>query len=418
MGRQPIITPGLVMECSTANRDEEGRPMPSEGQDSIVFSLFLIFTGAALLATLALFARQALPVAYIVLGVFVGPSGLALVSDPSLIQEMSQEGIIFLLFLLGLDLAPKRLLRMLPKTTLVTLGTSFGFAVVGTMVALLFGFTFIECVLIGATMMFSSTIIGLKLLPTTALHHQHTGEIIIGILLLQDLIAISLLLLLEGLSTTDSPWRGFGLVFVSLPILLGFSLLFARWVLLKLIRKFDKIREYIFLTAIGWCLGIAQLAEFIGLSHTIGSFVAGVALANSPIAMYIAESLKPLRDFFLVMFFFSLGASFDLGVMPEILLPALLLAVLIMVGKPWLFQWFLQRVEEPPPLSREVGVRLGQASEFSLLIALLALERELIGHQASYLVQATTLVTFVLSTYAVILNYPTPVAISDRLRRD
>lgn len=392
--------------------------MTLEGQDPIIFSLFLIFTGAALLATLALYARQALPVAYILLGILVGPSGFAIIIDPGVIEEMSQVGIIFLLFLLGLDLAPRRLLHMLPKTTLVTLGTSLAFAGVGAMVAWLFQFTVNESLLIGAAMMFSSTIVGLKLLPTTALHHQHTGEIIIGILLLQDLIAIAILLLLEGFSKTDSPLHGFGLVLIELPALLGFALLFARWFLIKLIRKFDKIREYIFLTAIGWCLGIAELADFIGLSHTIGAFIAGVALANSPIAMYITESLKPLRDFFLVMFFFSLGASFDLGVMPDILFPAILLAGLTLWGKPWLFGWFLQRVKEVPALSREVGVRLGQASEFSLLIAILALERELIGDQASYLVQATTLLTFVVSTYAVILNYPTPVAISDRLRRD
>lgn len=392
--------------------------MTLEGQDPIIFSLFLIFTGAALLATLALYARQALPVAYIVLGILVGPSGFAIVIDPGVIEEMSQVGIIFLLFLLGLDLAPRRLLHMLPKTTLVTLGTSLTFAGVGALVAWIFQFTLRESLLIGAAMMFSSTIVGLKLLPTTALHHQHTGEIIIGILLLQDLIAIAILLLLEGFSKTDSALYGFGLVLIELPALLGFALLFTRWFLIKLIRKFDKIREYIFLTAIGWCLGIAELADFVGLSHTIGAFIAGVALANSPIAMYITESLKPLRDFFLVMFFFSLGASFDLGVMPDILFPAVILAAFVLWGKPWSFDWFLQRVREAPALSREVGVRLGQGSEFSLLIAILALDRGIIGDQASYLVQATTLLTFVISTYAVILNYPTPVAISDHLRRD
>lgn len=392
--------------------------MTLEGQDPIIFSLFLIFTGATLLATLALYARQALPVAYIVLGILVGPSGFAIVIDPGVIEEMSQVGIIFLLFLLGLDLAPRRLLHMLPKTTLVTLGTSLVFAGVGALVAWIFQFTLRESLLIGAAMMFSSTIVGLKLLPTTALHHQHTGEIIIGILLLQDLIAIAILLLLEGFSKTNSALYGFGLVLIELPALLGFALLFARWFLIKMIRRFDKIREYIFLAAIGWCLGIAELADFIGLSHTIGAFIAGVALANSPIALYITESLKPLRDFFLVMFFFSLGAGFDLAVMPDILLPAVILAILVLWGKPWLFDWFLQRVRELPALSREVGVRLGQASEFSLLIAILALDRELIGDRASYLVQATTLLTFIVSTYAVILNYPTPVAVSDRLRRD
>lgn len=387
-------------------------------RELIVFSLFLIFTGAALLATLALYARQALPVAYIVLGILLGPSVLGLLADAQLIRQMAEVGIIFLLFLLGLDLAPLDLLRMLRKATLVTVGTSLIFALLGGALALAFGFGWGEAALVGGGMMFSSTIIGLKLLPTTALHHQHTGEVIISILLLQDLIAIVILLLLEGFSGQGASLQSFLLLLIGLPASLGFAFLFSRYVLLKLIRKFDKIREYIFLTAIGWCLGMAQLATLLGLSHEMGAFIAGVSLATSPIAFYIAESLKPLRDFFLVLFFFSLGAGFDLHILLEVLVPALLLAVLMMSIKPWVFRWFLLRIQEQPRLAMEVGVRLGQVSEFSLLIAVLALDSGLVGQQASYLVQAATVLTFVASTYFVVLNYPTPVAISDRLRRD
>jgi Kef-type K+ transport system membrane component KefB len=307
---------------------------------------------------------------------------------------------------------------MLRKATLVTVGTSLVFAFIGIGLAWIFGYSLVECLLIGATTMFSSTIIGLKLLPTTALHHQHTGEVIISILLLQDLIAIALLLLLEGFGGNGSSLTALSLLFIALPALLGFAFLFARYVLIKLIHRFDRIREYIFLTAIGWCLGIAVLASSLGLSQEIGAFIAGVSLATSPIAVYIAESLKPLRDFFLVMFFFSLGAGFDLKVVQEVLLPTILLAGLVMLGKPWIFHWFLQRTGEAPKLSMEVGIRLGQVSEFSLLVAVLGLEKGLIGSQASYLVQTTTLLTFIASTYFVVLNYPTPIAISDHLRRD
>lgn len=386
--------------------------------EPIVFSLFLIFTGAALLATLALYARQALPVAYIVLGMLFGPYGLEFITDATTVRQMSQVGIIFLLFLLGLDLTPGDLLRMLRKATLVTVGTSLVFALIGGGITWLFGFSLAECLLSGAAMMFSSTIIGLKLLPTTALHHQHTGEVIISILLLQDLMAIALLLVLQGFSGGESSLPELGLLLITLPALLGFAFLFARYVLIKLIHKFDQIREYIFLTAVGWCLGIAELASLLGLSQEIGAFIAGVSLATSPIALYIAENLRPLRDFFLVMFFFSLGAGFDLRILSEVLVPTVLLAGLVMVGKPWTFSWFLKLAGEAPKLSMEVGVRLGQVSEFSLLVAVLAMERGLMGSTASYLVQATTVLTFVASTYFVVLNYPTPVAISDRLRRD
>jgi len=156
----------------------------------------------------------------------------------------------------------------------------------------------------------------------------------------------------------------------------------------------------------------------MGLSAEIGAFIAGVTLASSPIALFIAESLKPLRDFFLVLFFFSLGAGFDLGMIEEVLLPAVLLAAALMLAKPVVFRYLLQRTGESEQRSREVGYRLGQMSEFSLLLAVLAADLHVIGNQASYLIQLATLLTFLVSSYLVVLRFPTPIAVSDELRRD
>lgn len=169
---------------------------------SILFSIFLIFTGAAVLATVALYARQSVIVAYILLGMAIGPSSLGLVGDVTLLQELSHVGIVFLLFLLGLNLHPQDLWNMFRKATVVTLISSLLFAVLGIMTGQLFGYSITESIVIGATMMFSSTIIGLKLLPSTVLHHQHTGEIIISVLLLQDLIAIVIMLVLHAMANT------------------------------------------------------------------------------------------------------------------------------------------------------------------------------------------------------------------------
>jgi Kef-type K+ transport system membrane component KefB len=353
-----------------------------------------------------------------VLGVLLGPWGLKLVSDAALIREIAEFGIVFLLFLLGLDLQPQELLRLVKKTTLVTLISSLAFAAVGLAVSMSFGFSLQESLLIGGAMTFSSTIIGLKLLPTTVLHHQRSGEIIISILLLQDLIAIVMLLLLQG-SGHESMSIGTMLrPVLALPVVFGLALLLARYLLLPLIRRFDKIREYIFLMAIGWCLGMAELAGVLGLSTEIGAFIAGVTLASNPISLYIAESLKPLRDFFLVMFFFSLGAGFDLGMIPEVLLPASLLAGLAVLIKPPVFRWLLRRTGESDQRSHEIGYRLGQMSEFSLLIAVLAFELGVIQQRASYLIQLATLITFLFSSYLVVRRFPTPIAVSDALRRD
>lgn len=370
------------------------------------------------MATVALYARQALLVGYIVLGIVAGPWGLKLISDLSLIEDIAHVGIIFLLFLLGLNLYPQKLLELLRETTVVTCMTSVIFTALGWGVAFAFGFEPRECLLIGLATMFSSTIIGLKLLPTTVLHHRHTGEIIISILLLQDVIAIVVLLVLHGLERGDVPLIDVGLLLIGLPLLVIVSYLAERFVLIKLIQRFDKIQEYIFLLAVGWCLGIAEFANVFGLSYEIGAFVAGVAMATSPISRFIAESLKPLRDFFLVMFFFALGAGLDLGVVPDVLWTAVSLAGLVLLIKPILFKIMLAHEAGTERLAWEIGWRLGQMSEFSLLIAFLGLETGIIAPQAAYVIQLATLITFIGSSYLIVLRYPTPIAVSERLRRD
>jgi Kef-type K+ transport system membrane component KefB len=386
--------------------------------DSIIFSIFLVFTGAAVLAALALFARQSLLVAYILLGGMAGPWGLKLVDDPEIIRQIGHIGIIFLLFLLGLNLQPAQLMRMLREAIVVTVISSLVFGVIGATISLAFGFSLYESLITGSVMMFSSTIIGLKLLPTTALHHRHVGQVMISILLLQDIFAIGILLFLEGFSQTGMEWKQVGTLAVALPLLVVFSLLFERYILQRLMRRFDTIQEYVFLTAIGWCLGMAQLAEILGLSYEIGAFIAGVALATNPIALFISENFKPLRDFFLIMFFFSLGAGFNIAILPEVIIPASIIAMAMLVCKPVVFARLLRRSGETAGLSKETGTRLGQVSEFSLMIAVLALNTGAIGAKASYLIQTTTLLTFIVSAYVIMLSYPTPIAVSDRLRKD
>ena len=379
---------------------------------------FLIFTGSAVVASLALFGRQPLLVAYILLGAVMGPHGLAWVTDVDLISEIASVGIIFLLFLLGLDMQPQALGRVLRQVTHITLISSLLFAAVGFGVAYLFEYSMLECIIIGTSMMFSSTIIGIKLLPTTVLHHKHSGELMIGMLLMQDFLAIFvLLMLISGLDGGDSLIT-FGKSIVALPLIIGGAVLVVRYVLQPLFARFDRIGEYVFLMAIGWCLGVAELAEFVGLSREIGAFIAGISLATSPISQYIALNLKPLRDFFLILFFFSLGGGFDLSLIPQIAIPALILAALMLALKPTVYQALLRGQSESQSLSWDIGFRLGQNSEFSLLIAYVAFNTQLIGNNASHLIQAAAIITFLISSYIVVFNFPNPIATSGKLRRD
>ncbi len=383
--------------------------------ESLLFPFFLIFSGAAVFSTVALSLKQPLLVAYIFLGIVIGPFGFQLIDDASLLSDIAEFGIIFLLFLLGLDMQPKKLATTLRKTFLVTLASSVVFVGFGFGTGLLFGFSLLESLVIGFSMIFSSTIIGIKLLPTTVLHQKHMGELMVGILLMQDFIAIFILVFLDAGDVEQSTAL---LMLIAFPGLVVFAYLATRFALIPLIARFDHFREYIFLLAIGWCLGVAELAVAIGLSAEIGAFIAGVSLATNPISQYIAENLKPLRDFFLILFFFSLGARFNIALIEVIAAPAIVLALVALIVKPIVFRFLLHRFSERNRLAWDAGLRLGQISEFSLLIAFVAASSGMIGEPVSLVIQAAAIITFLVSSYIVVMYCPTPIASNPKLRRD
>jgi Kef-type K+ transport system membrane component KefB len=387
-------------------------------QHDVIFFIFLIFMGATILGTIVLSFRQSLLIAYMFSGILLGPYGLKYISNVEMVRSIGDVGILFLLFLLGLHLPPQKLGHMLKKISVVGVVSSIVFFILGYALGWGFGFPLQDNLIIGLGLMFSSTIIGIKLLPTTVLHHQHTGELMISVLLWQDLLAILILLIINVLGGDGSFIAELSFVALGFPLVLLIVYLLYKFVLLPLLTRFSRIKEYVFLVAIAWCLCIAELASFFGLSHEVGAFIAGVSLAASPIALYIAESLKPVRDFFLVMFFFSVGAGFDLHYLPVIILPACVMAVGVFLLKPVVYRWLLVRIGEDKNSSWEVGFRLGQVSEFALIIAFLALTSGLVSMQASYLLQAGFILSSILSSYFVVMKYPTPVAMSERLRRD
>ena len=387
-------------------------------ETGITFTFVAIFLGAAVLSSLALYARQPIIIAYIALGVALGPFGLGVVSDMELVSGAGHVGIILLLFLLGLDMKPSALWNSLRQSTLVAVLSTLVFALAGYSISRAFSFSHLDSLLIGAALVFSSTIIGIKLLPTTVLHHKHLGELMIALLLFQDVIAIIVLVVMESVGAGDYSVRNLLMPLVTLPILALVSWVSVKSVLLTLIKRFDRYHEYIFLLSIGWCLGMAELAIWMGLSAEIGAFVAGVSIASSPIAQYIAISLKPLRDFFLVVFFFSVGSGLDLQALPRVALPAVAMATLFLLLKPLVYQWLVRGVFEEPKLAWNLGLRLGQCSEFSLLIAFLGTAKGLLSADAATVIQACTILTLLVSSYLVVLRLPNPIAISDHLRRD
>jgi len=385
--------------------------------ENIIFQFVLIFSGAAIFATVFLYLKQPVILAYIGFGIVAGPWGLALIEKPEYIEQLSHIGVILLLYLLGINLKPDRLFHLFSNTAVVTLFTSLTFLLVVSLIAYAFGFSLIESLIIGAALMFSSTIISLKLIPTTTLHHKHTGEMMTSVLLMQDVIAIILILILTG-GQGENVGTTIVLLLVKLVVLMLFAYVLVKYVVNGLFMRFDIIQEYVFLMALAWGLFGAGIAHYIGLSYEMGAFVAGVAFASSPISMVVAETLKPLRDFFLILFFFSIGAQFNFLVTQHVLLAGVVISLAIVIIKPFVFKKGFQFIGEDKDFSQELGVRLGQGSEFSLLVVYSALASGLISMRASYLVQMVVMLTFILSTYWVVLKYRTPISSTMKNRMD
>lgn len=385
--------------------------------ENIIFQLAAIVVGSGLLATLFLFARQPIILAYIAIGVLIGPNSLGLINDANNIENIAHLGVVLLLFLVGLSLQPGKLIALFSRTTLLTFGTSGLFALGSFLFVWLLSFPLFESLTIGAAMMFSSTVVALKLIPTTTLHHKRIGEVMTSVLLLQDILAIIVLLFITGKSG-DQMLPAFGLLMVKLIILALLAFAGVRYLIIPLLRRFSGIQEYTFLITLAWCLLITESAHRLGLSYEMGAFIGGISVASSPVALVIAEHLKPLREFFLILFFFSIGAKLEFPVPYWILFSSLLLGIMLIFLKTYVFRHAFLLIGESGKLSKELGIRLSQASEFSILIAFSGLLSGVLSAEGAMFLQLTTIVTFVGSTYWVVLRYPTPVSAGPDLRQD
>jgi glutathione-regulated potassium-efflux system ancillary protein KefC len=386
--------------------------------EEFFFDLSIILVGSALLSSLAVMLKQPIIVAYIVCGIVVGPWGLGWVENVRFMEVISHLGITLLLFLAGLYLHPQKLIHLFKKATIITFANCVISFCAGFLIPLAFRFPLIDCLCIGLAAMFSSTILVVKLLPTTDLHHRHMGAVCIGILILQDLLAVAVLAFIRCLGAPDGAILSFTLLSLKLAGFVGLLVAFEYYILRKVMKRVERLHEALFILGLAWCFGVASISDNMGLFHETGAFFSGVVLARHKIAGFISEELKPLRDFFLVLFFFTLGARLDLEVIRDLLLISALLASFFIFLRPWFLEKMFTLVGEKEAFSKEAGTRLGQLSEFALLVGILALEQGLIQNETGQLIQLVTILTFIASSYIVFSKYPTPIGVSGRLQKD
>jgi Kef-type K+ transport system membrane component KefB len=383
--------------------------------ESLFSDFSIIIIGCAALSWLALILRQPIIIAYLLGGLLLRLVGPELFHNLEFLDAIAELGITLLLFLAGLVLHPRRLNELFRQTLLLTVVNSIVSFGIAWLFCLAWGYSLQTAALISLPLIFSSTILVLKLLPTTALHHKRMGAYCIAILIAQDIIAIILLVLIGSRAGSAADW-------LLLPakgiLLIAGTFVFEQHLLRRIMHRCERFQETTQLIALGWCLLIALLSHAAGLSYEIGAFIAGVALARSPISYFLSEQLKPFRDFFLVFFFFVLGTRFDIATCSTILLPALLLALVMMGTKYVSFRTLFRAVGEDAPFAHETGARLAQASEFSLILVLAETKADLLGDAAFQLVQLTTVFSLVLSSYLVVSRFPSPLASTPKLKQD
>lgn len=385
----------------------------------LIFELCAIVISAAILGTLFLYARQPIILAYIAAGMLIGPNGLQWIPNSEHITQIGNLGVILLLFLIGLNLQPKKLIQLFKESSIITLGTCCFFFISALLFALAILLPMQDALIVAAALMFSSTVIGLKLIPTTTLHHKHMGQVMTSILLVQDILAISVIIFLNiGGVGGNAILVAFMMMLLKFVAFGTLAFLGVRYLILPLFQRFDVIQEYSFVTTLAWCFFWAELSHQVGLSYESGAFIAGISIAVSRVSQAISVHLKPLREFFLILFFFAIGARMDLTASNVYTFLGILFGAFLVAIKAWGFTKALALAHEKPSMTRELGARLSQASEFSFLVAYAAMNAELLSLEASMFIQTATMTTFIISTYWVVKRYPTPISITSNLRQD
>lgn len=363
--------------------------------------LSIIILVATILGLIAKIFKQPLILAYVVTGIVLGPMGWAIVNESESLTLFSQIGIALLLFIVGVNLSPKSL-REIGKISLIAgLGQVVFTAVAGFFIVKALGFQTVDSMYIAIALTLSSTIIIIKLLTDKNELDTLYGKILLGILLIQDLVAVITLVLITGLR----PGSNIGIE-LALTILKGIVLLAGIWLIFKfIVNKFfnmaSKTPELLFLGSVTWCFLGALAAIKLGFSLEMGAFLAGVAIGNSDYNFHIGTKVRPLRDFFIAIFFINLGLGMIFSSVKELFIPIIILSLFVLIGNPIIIFILMTILGYKSRTSFITGLALAQISEFSLILMALGSKLGHTSQEAVVLVTVVGLITITGSTYLI-----------------
>ncbi|MCW8966391.1 MAG: cation:proton antiporter [Candidatus Pacearchaeota archaeon] len=376
--------------------------------EDLFIQLGIILFTAFIVSYIAREFKQPIVIGYIISGIIISPFIIEAGASKEIITIFSDFGIAFLLFIVGLHLNPKVIKEIGTASLLIGTGQIIlTFLLTFLVSTQLLQFDLRTSFYVSIALTFSSTIIIMKLLSDKRQLDSLYGKISIGILIVQDLVAIGVLMFMSSLANGEnfSTFAVRGLLGGSGAVVLLFLVGF--FILPRFIKNIATSQELLFLFSICWCFLIAAIFIWLGFSLEIGALVAGIVLSISPYSTEISSKIRPLRDFFLIIFFIILGLNMDVKGMNDILLNAIILSIIALIFKPLILMSLCAVFGYTRRTNFLVGSTLAQISEFSLIVLGLGVT---IGHISEKILSTmvlTSIITITLSAYFIIYSEAT-----------
>lgn len=363
-------------------------------------ALLLVIAAAAGVVAKAL--KQPLLIGYLFGGLLLALFGV--VRDFEAIAALGKIGVALLLFLVGLEMNVRELPTIGKIALLTGLGQIFFTSLVGYLIALALGFGVLPSVYIAVALTFSSTIIIVKLLSEKGDIGSLYGKIAVGFLLVQDFVAILILMFLAGLGGREVSLSQFLVIGIKAIALLASVWFLSKKVLPTLFDKFiASSSEILFVGSIAWALGVAALVGGpLGFSYEIGGFLAGLALSNLPEHLGIASKTRPLRDFFLTIFFLTLGTQLLVKNIGVVITPAIIFSLFVLIGNPLIVLIIMGLMRYKKRTSFLASVTVAQISEFSFILMAMGLSLGHVGQSEVATVILVGVITMTISTYLIL----------------
>lgn len=339
-------------------------------------------------------------IAYVVTGALIGPLGFSILRSGSLTQTASELGLSFLLFFIGMEIELEQIREVIRPSVIIAAFNLVFVGIIGYLVALYLGFG-PSALIIGIAFSFSSTAVVVKLLTDNDNISTLPGKLDIGILLFQDLIVVFVLsALTSGLSDPTGLALHLMEVLLIASLIAFTSLTAGRQILNRWFQKISESEHVLFVHGIAWLFAAIIVSGEIGISTEIGSFLAGLSIAQIPYSAELKEKVRPLTDLFMAVFFVNIG----LQLQPEAaqLLNEALIAVAILI--PVKFAGFFSltdRLRFTPETSFKTSLNLVQVSEFGLIMSAVALSEGFIGTPVMNFITLTAVISMAISSYLI-----------------